>query len=133
MALENGFEKALTKHEFTLFYQPIVSLTDGSIIGLEALIRWQKPVEGLVFPYEFISFSEKPGMIKRIDEWMMYKVIEQIIEWNSQISNFSGLTVSFVISNAQLEYPQFSYELLAQLKKSGLDTSSVSFEIVCRH
>ena len=72
-------------------------------------------------------------MIKRIDEWMMYKVIEQIIEWNSQISNFSGLTVSFVISNAQLEYPQFSYELLAHLKKSGLDTNSVSFEIVCRH
>jgi diguanylate cyclase (GGDEF)-like protein/PAS domain S-box-containing protein len=129
LTLESGIEEALSNNEFTLFYQPIVSLSDGSIFGLEALIRWQKPGEGLVYPKMFIPFAEKSGIIKRIDEWVINTGIQQILEWNSQVPNFSGMTVSFNISNAQLEYMQFSDELLVQLKKSNLDTGRLSLEI----
>jgi len=127
--LEQELEKALENHEFTLFYQPIVSLSDDSIYGLEALIRWQKPGKGLVYPNEFLPFAEKSGVIKQIDEMGIRIGIEQILKWDSQISNFSNLTVSFNISNAQLEYQHFSEELLAHLKESELDTSRVSLEI----
>ena len=71
---ENDLRAAIIKNEFRLFYQPIVSLSTGDIIGVEALIRWQNPASGLELPDFFISIAEKSDLIVSIGEWVFLEV-----------------------------------------------------------
>ncbi|MFC1997473.1 EAL domain-containing protein [Chloroflexota bacterium] len=129
LALENNLKHALENNEFVLYYQPIISLVDGSIIGLEALIRWIRQDGRIIPPVEFIPFAEKSGFIIKIGDWVISEVINQIKIWKSNINNLDDLTISVNISGIQLEYLQFSGGLLMQLKNSGLDTGTLSLEI----
>lgn len=69
--IEKGLREAIANEEFVLHYQPVVDLNDGRTVGLEALIRWQRPEHGLVFPDNFMSVAEESGLIIPIGQWVM--------------------------------------------------------------
>jgi diguanylate cyclase (GGDEF)-like protein/PAS domain S-box-containing protein len=81
LSLENSLRGALERDEFVLYYQPKASLADGSIVGVEALLRWQHPDRGLVSPGEFMPVLEETGLIIPVGEWVLKAVCEQIRTW----------------------------------------------------
>ena len=79
--MEASLRQALKNEEFIIYYQPQVDANSGKLIGMEALIRWQHPVMGLILPVKFISLAEETGLIVDIDRWVMKKAMKQISQW----------------------------------------------------
>lgn len=103
---------ALDRREFVLQYQPKVNMNTGEVIGVEALIRWQHPVRGLVPPLDFLPAIEGHAISLEIGEWVIHTALSQINQWRSM-----GLTlpISVNISAYQLQQPNFSTRLAALL------------------
>lgn len=81
LQLANALRFALARNEFQLYYQPQLSIRDGHVIGVEALLRWQHPELGMVSPAEFIPVAEDSGMIIPIGEWVLRSAARQLREW----------------------------------------------------
>ena len=81
LMLANGLRHALERHELQLHYQPQLSLQDGRVIGVEALLRWQHPGMGMISPVEFIPIAESTGQIISIGEWVLRTATRQLKEW----------------------------------------------------
>ncbi|MDH4027433.1 MAG: EAL domain-containing protein [Nitrospirota bacterium] len=100
--LETDLRQAVRQNEFLLHYQPVVCVKTGRITGLEALVRWQHPVRGLVYPDEFISIAEETGLIVPLGEWAVYEACRQLRIWQKELAADPPLTVSVNISSRQL-------------------------------
>jgi diguanylate cyclase (GGDEF)-like protein/PAS domain S-box-containing protein len=86
MRLINGLHLALSKGQFSLYYQPIVNLNTGTIDKAEALIRWQHPQRGLIYPADFIPIAEETGLINDIGEWVFHEAVRQVAIWRKSIN-----------------------------------------------
>ncbi|MGH8551405.1 MAG: two-component system response regulator [Methylococcales bacterium] len=84
MAIENGLRQALERDEFFLVYQPQINLKNGRFEGVEALIRWQHPEQGLIWPDKFIPIAEQSGFIVSLGEWCLNAVCRQIRTWDQE-------------------------------------------------
>ncbi len=125
--LERNLRRALVDDEFLLYYQPKVSLVDGSIIGAEALIRWQMPDMGLVAPNEFIPFAEEIGLIVPIGRWVLTKACEQAQQWRQTYK--IDFKISVNISPRQFQDPKLPQFILEVLLQSGLPAHALQLEI----
>jgi diguanylate cyclase (GGDEF)-like protein len=94
MALANSLHRAIDRHEIRFFYQPLVDIKSGKIVGAEALARWQHPDLGLILPNKFIPVAEQTGLILRLSELMLWSVCEQMKLWNE-----AGVEYGFVSVN----------------------------------
>ncbi|MCH1983038.1 EAL domain-containing protein [Ruminococcus sp. OA3] len=103
--LEGGLDDALAADEFEVYYQPKVSMSDGEIIGSEALIRWNHPKMGFLMPGTFIPLFEKNGMIKKVDFWLFENVCRTMHGWKEQ--GHSLLPVSCNFSRLHFEQQDF--------------------------
>ncbi len=113
LKLENDLRRAIERQEFSLRYQPIVTLASGDISGFEALLRWQHPERGLVPPDEFIPAAEETGAILAIGEWVLTEACRQLKAWQEQGIAPLGLTAS-----ANLSVRQFAQrDLLDQIDR----------------
>ena len=83
MQLELELRKAVRNHNFCLHYQPVVSLTTGEIIGAEALIRWNHPTQGLIYPDRFIYIAEETGLIEPMGKWVLQQSLKDLKKWHS--------------------------------------------------
>ncbi|MBG7621056.1 EAL domain-containing protein [Herbaspirillum sp. AP02] len=121
-----NLRRALDQDEFKLYYQPKLSLKDGSVIGAEALIRWQSPEQGMVPPDRFIPFAEDAGLIVPIGEWVLRTACHQNKCW--QQAGLPTIPVAVNLSPRQLNQslPDFVSDVLAQ---SGLAASCLELEI----
>ena len=99
MTIEQELRKALSNQQFHLYYQPIIDLETGLILGAEALIRWQHPTMGLVSPDKFINIAEDTGLIVPIGEWVVMTAANQAFEWNKNSKQL--LKVAVNISSRQ--------------------------------
>ncbi|MBW4430015.1 MAG: EAL domain-containing protein [Nostoc desertorum CM1-VF14] len=128
LQLESDLERAVENQEFRVHYQPIVSLSTNKIIGFEALIRWQHPRRGFMFPGEFISVAEKTGMIVPISYWVLREACHQLKVWQQKFLN-DQLTISVNLSSKQLLQSNLNQEIREILKQTNLDARSLKLEI----
>jgi diguanylate cyclase (GGDEF)-like protein len=128
LQLESDLGRAVENQEFQLAYQPIVSLSTNKIIGFEALIRWQHPQRGLVFPGEFISVAEETGMIVAITYWVLREACHQLYVWQQKFLN-DQLTISVNLSSKQLLQSNLNQEIRQILEETNLDARNLKLEL----
>ncbi len=125
--LENRLRLALDRHEFELYYQPIVDLRSGVIICAEALIRWRNPEHGLVPPDKFIPIAEETGFIVQIGDWVTEQACRDLSAWREQ-----GITpprLSLNLSPRQFRQPGLAARLRASLERHGLAADQFDLEV----
>lgn len=125
--LENALNKALKKGEFELYYQPQIKTRDGSLCGMEALIRWNNDEMGLVGPDHFIPLLESSGQILQVGAWIMDEAVRQIKEWSQIIDSNIRLAVN--VSPLQLVDDNFVDIVKNTLQKHQLPATYLAIEI----
>ena len=106
--LELDLRRAIEHNEFSLNFQPIVSLETAIIVGFEALIRWNHPTRGLVMPNDFIPVAEETGLILPIGEWVLKEACRQMREWQNKYKFAKNLVLNVNLSTRQLELRWFN-------------------------
>jgi diguanylate cyclase (GGDEF)-like protein len=130
--LETELRKAVENNEFTLHYQPIISMENDRIIGFEALVRWQHPQRGIIPPLDFMTAAEETGLILPIGQWVIREACRQMRQWQEQFPEYKTLTVSANVSSKVFSQPDF-YEVIEKiLLDTGLEASRLRLEIVER-
>lgn len=125
--LENALRRALEREEFLLHYQPRVDLASGNIVGLEALIRWQKPGEALIFPERFIPVAEETGLILAIGEWVLRTACAQAVAWQKR--GLRPVVISINISPRQFQRECLITTIAAVLAETGLSPQWLEIEL----
>ncbi|WP_430781816.1 putative bifunctional diguanylate cyclase/phosphodiesterase [Actinoplanes sp. G11-F43] len=120
---------AVEEGELVLFYQPVVSLADGRLAGVEALVRWQHPVRGLLGPNEFIPLAEESGLIVPLGAWVIREAVRQAAEWTTAHGDAAPGTVAVNVSAAQLREDGFAETVATALWESGLPAARLCAEI----
>jgi diguanylate cyclase (GGDEF)-like protein/PAS domain S-box-containing protein len=126
LSLSTRLRKAVENKNWELHYQPIVDLADGSPVGVEALIRWNDPLGGLVPPGEFIPLAEEMGLIEVIGDWVVEELARQDAEWRTQGLE---LELSFNLSPRQLWQPDIAARILSRLESGGVDAQRTIVEV----
>jgi EAL domain-containing protein (putative c-di-GMP-specific phosphodiesterase class I) len=129
LELESDLARALERREFCLFYQPLVAMQSGCLIGFEALVRWRHPGRGLVNPNDFISLAEETGAIVPLGDWILHEACRQLKEWQSTLPGAADLRMNVNVSGKQLESPDFLATVESALALSGLRAESINLEI----
>ncbi|WP_432662479.1 EAL domain-containing protein [Wukongibacter baidiensis] len=127
LQVAEGLRIALEKEEFYLTYQPKVDIPTGRITGLEALLRWNHPKFGLLYPSEFIKIAEETGIIKEIDLHVLGLVCEQIRNWGD--NGLDPVNIAVNISAQLFNEKTFIERVESILKNNDIDTSFISMEI----
>ncbi|MBX3695182.1 MAG: EAL domain-containing protein [Steroidobacteraceae bacterium] len=122
----SGLYRALRHREFSLFYQPQFSLPDGKLIGLEALLRWQTPRNGLKYPAEFVPAAEETGLIVDIGGWVLEAACAQFTLWREQ--GLSPPRLALNVSALQLKSNGFVDGLRRLLRRHAIDPDLIELE-----
>ena len=124
LELESGLRHALDDGELRLVYQPLVTLADGRVAGVEALLRWDHPVFGIVAPLRFVSLAERNGLIIPIGAWVLQEACHQLAAWGDD-----ALGVSVNVSARQLGSTDLVDVVRAALEDSGIEPGRLCLEI----
>lgn len=127
--IESDLPFAIERNELALFYQPIISLKDGSLIGFEALLRWIHAKRGFISPAEFIPIAEETGHIIPITTWILKQTCKQIAEWQKISYYTRDLVVSVNISGKHLSFQSLLIDVEDALEQAKLLPSSLKLEI----
>ncbi len=127
--LENDLRRALTRDEFELHYQPIISLKNWRIMGFEALLRWRHPQQGFISPLKFIPVAEETGIISSIGEWALRQACQQLRVWQDHFPSDPPLCMSVNLSGRQFTQPGLIKMINQILTETGIQASSLKIEI----
>lgn len=129
LKLETELRRGLENGELLVYYQPIVALASGKIVGFEALSRWRRP-EGLVPPAEFIPIADETGLIVPMNRALLLEACEQLRTWQLQFGCYPPLTMSVNLAAKQFCMPELCKEITSILQQTGTAPSTVNFEIM---
>ena len=147
LQLETELRRAIERQEFRIQYQPIISLSTGRVVGFEALLRWQHPERGLVYPPEFMPLAEEIGLSIPIDQWVLQQACYQTQQWQQQFlpyptvrddlpgssedatTSTQSLTVNVNLGNPQFRQPELPRYIHQILQENNLDASNLQLEI----
>ena len=127
MRLERGLRRALERGEFLLHYQPKIRAANGKIAGAEALLRWQHPERGLVYPSEFIPILEETGLIVPVGLWVLESACEQIRRWEREGIEVESIGIN--LSARQFQQPHFDAHMRRVIESSGIAPGKIELEI----
>lgn len=125
--IANSMRKGLDRKEFRLYYQPKMDVPSGKIIAMEALVRWEHPLLGLLSPTEFIQLAEENGLIMELGEWVLREACRQNVEWHNH--GLQGLRMAVNLSGYQLQHTRLLDMVQAALADTALPPDCLEFEI----
>jgi diguanylate cyclase (GGDEF)-like protein/PAS domain S-box-containing protein len=129
LRLETELRRGIENGELLVYYQPIVSLSTGRIIGFEALSRWRTS-DGLIPPSEFIPVADETGLILPLNRALLREASQQLRKWQSQFECDPPLTMSVNLAPKQFNQPGLPDEIAAVLHETGISPSALNFEIM---
>ena len=125
--IESGLRLALQRKEFVLHYQPKIDLRSGKVVGAEALVRWNRPDIGLIYPSDFIPVAEDSGLIVPLSQWALQEACQQACRW--QADGMRPLYLSVNVSTIDFRQRGFVEGIARTLKETGLDPTQLELEI----
>lgn len=135
LLLENDLRRAISQEaydrstELQLFYQPIVHLATGQIVGFEALVRWQHPEHGTLSPQKFIAMAEETGLIVPMSWWVLRSACRQMRKWQRSFPDQPALTMSVNLSSQQFSMPELIESIKQILAETQLDGRNLKLEM----
>lgn len=127
MKISGELHQALEKNQMELHYQPQFRLSDGKLIGVEALVRWNKPGAGLIYPGDFIPLAEQTGMILPLGQWILTTACRQLQRWLAD--GLGPLRMAINLSARQFRQPGLAQDIARLLGELKLDPRSIELEI----
>jgi diguanylate cyclase len=127
--LAAGLRDGLGRGDFRLLYQPIVTLPERRVAGVEALVRWHDPERGVIPPDRFIPVAERCGLIVPLGRWVLREACRQGAEWRGQYGAAAPARVCVNVSPRQLDEPDFVADVVSALTDSGLPADCLVIEV----
>jgi EAL domain-containing protein (putative c-di-GMP-specific phosphodiesterase class I) len=115
--------------QLMVHYQPVVDLNDGHVVGFEALVRWQHPERGLLYPDSFLAYAEETGHVEVIDKWVRDTAVRQLANWQHQFPTDPPLWMSVNVSTSDLLDPELFHSFSESLAAADVDPSTLVVEI----
>jgi diguanylate cyclase (GGDEF)-like protein/PAS domain S-box-containing protein len=125
----NALHRAVERGELRVHYQPMIDLDHGSLMGFEALIRWEHPERGLVPPMEFVPLAEETGLIVPLGVWALEEACKQAVRWHEATPDAPFLSMSVNLSPRQLAEPALPNDVARVLHGTGIQPSALWLEI----
>ena len=127
LAFSGKLRQALERRQFTLYYQPRISVATGRVTSIEALLRWQHPELGLLAPQRFLSLAEDFGLIGPIGDWVLEEALRQARRWSDE--GYEHCRIAVNVSPRQFREDDFPARVLAILERTGVSASLLELEI----
>ncbi len=127
LQIDNALRRAMEREQFSMVYQPQLSLEEGRIVGFEALMRWKHPQFGNIQPDEFIPIAESNGQIIPMGEWGLRTAVGQLKAWHEQ--GYTDLTVSVNLSAVQFRHPRLPELVMNILEEAGVSPEYLQLEL----
>jgi diguanylate cyclase (GGDEF)-like protein/PAS domain S-box-containing protein len=129
MNTEHSLHRALERRELRLFYQPVVEIHGAHAVGVEALLRWEHPEQGLVAPSRFIPVAEESGLIIPIGAWVLHEACRQLCTWRADRLGGARGAVEVNLSARQIDHPEIVSTVERILDETGLPPANLTLEI----
>jgi len=129
LELVADLRRARIDDDFVLHYQPVVELETGTIVGIEALVRWHHPTRGLLPPATFIALAEETGRIVEIGRWVLAEACRHAARWRAEVPGAEEVRVSVNVSPRQMRRPGLLQDVRSALDESGLAPAALELEI----
>ena len=123
----NELRRAIDEQQLVLYYQPKVSARDGRIVGVEALIRWNHPLRGLIQPSQFIPLLEESGLILEVGSWVLKQAADDFCVWTEK--GLAPLRIAVNVSPVQLKHKNFISDLESALRIDTPGHAGIDIEI----
>lgn len=127
LAVEQGLLQAIANGELSLHFQPLVTLDGQTMVGAEALLRWQSATLGVISPDRFIPVAEESGLIQALGRWVLHKALTTWAQWQRDGLVQGRLAIN--VSALQLQDDQFAEDLARELKATGMDPRELEIEV----
>ncbi len=127
--IEAGLRQALENEELRVYYQPLMDLHSGRLTGVEALVRWQHPEKGLIFPANFIPIAEEVGLVVPLGYWVMEDACRCVKGWMERYPSAPPLSISVNLSGRQLQQSDVGARVAEVLERTGLPAKQLKLEI----
>jgi diguanylate cyclase (GGDEF)-like protein/PAS domain S-box-containing protein len=129
MELEQDLEVGLAEKQFVVHYQPVILLETGAVHSVEALVRWNHPRRGLIYPGDFIPVAEQSGQIVELGRWVLQQATREARRWQVRYPAMPPLQISVNVSGRQLQRPELVTEVMEAVDAAGLDPQSLILEL----
>jgi len=127
--IQTELAQGLADAQFRVFFQPKCRLDNGTLVGAEALVRWQRPGHGLTLPGVFLSVAEKSGLLVELDHWVMQTSLKQLGQWQQAGLWTPGMRLAINQNVADLQRPDLIEQVSHMLQSNGLSAQSLELEI----
>lgn len=127
--LQLELSRALSNDELVLYYQPIMQISDGQVAGFEALLRWEHPNRGLLYPGDFLPTALQTNVILQIEEWVLREACGQMLRWLGQGPDRSALQMNVNISSRHLEHPGLVSIVSRMLRETALPPQNLTLDL----
>ena len=129
LTLEADLRRAIAGDELVLYFQPIKSVADERLIGMETLLRWRHPTRGLLGPQKFVSLAEETGLIRQLGHWVLREACRQLRSWQDRYAGATAITINVNLSARQFGDAQLVADIARVLRETGLSPAALTLEL----